>query len=819
MAYWLRDALLPLPALAWMLLGVGLPWALVMLPRRDWRSRPLVACLTLAVGPALVTAWMLVLGMIGGRTESPLLTWPNTLVGTGALAAVGWLWMWYKRRTTQPHYPLPVKPLALDERLIVVMIGAAFVLRFLAAVWYPFFEYDPLWVYAYEGKLYALLGYIPESIGYYPQLLPLSYTYAQLAAGQINDHVARAAFPIFHWGAALAAYVLGTRLFTRRTGVYLAGLWTLYPHVADWAIFGDLEIPLTFGFTGAAAFFIQAWTLHDNRRLRLHYAAIAGFFLGVVMWTKPTGGAFILGVGLLVAFEALRVRFNWAALRPRFEVAFVTGLACIPLGAVWYVRNIALGHRAIDFPHPFWLTQAQRSGVEFGWPLLALAVLLAALYTARLRSRPSLRMVIPGVGLVLAGLLPSIISPHRITLLEWVVLAAGVGLLAAALIPYLRQHAEQAVKRDVSVVGWALLLALPYFVVWFMSYSYHYRLSFAIVPLMALPVALTLARWLPPQHGKALNWRYGLPLLLVCLPGVFWSAYKIDAGWDYLWSNELPDDFARRVSTNPALTYTVSRLENDIKDQRLTEPVIVAPGLQRLPFYFPLDDVRIGAPPITLEELEGADFYVFTQEARWLYEEQDYPLVNPVTGSLGRVEVFDWRGCWEDSSFFGCVYTVRPDRVRFREPRNMTPLIDAPTWGGFGQLVGADVTENDGLGGANPPNLRLVFRGIQPAELDYTLYIHLLDADGNYVTGWDSLPAQTEYGHYSTRFWQPDEYIVHRTTLTLPPDITLTLGETYTLRVGMYDFFADAQRIEAVYSDGTTSDGVTLPVELTYTTP
>nr|MCU0475228.1 glycosyltransferase family 39 protein [Anaerolineae bacterium] len=436
--YWLRDALMPLPALLVMLVGVGLPWALVMLPRRDWRSRPLVVMVLLAAGPALVTGWMLVLGMVGGRTQTPALTWPTVAAGVAALSIGGWALMLHKRRTTQPHPPLPRKPLAFDERLLLLLMGVAVVIRFVSAVWYPFWEYDPLWVYAYQGKLYPLLGYIPQDIGYYPQLVPLSYAYAQLAVGQINDHVARAMFPVFQWGAGFAAYALGAQLFSRRVGIYLAALWVLYPHVAEWSIVGDLEIPLTFGFTGGAVFLLRAW-FRDERRARLHDAALAGFFLGVTMWTKPTGGAFILGVGVLAAAELVRVRLNWRAVLPRLEITIVAGLACIPLGAVWYARNVLLGHPAIDFPHPFWPTQAQRSGVEFGWPLLALGVLLAALYTARL------------------GLVPSIVWPHRMTLPEWLALGAGVGVLAAVLLPYLRDHATEEVKRDARRLGWAAL--------------------------------------------------------------------------------------------------------------------------------------------------------------------------------------------------------------------------------------------------------------------------------------------------------------------------------------------------------------------------
>ncbi|NOG52589.1 MAG: hypothetical protein HND48_26435 [Chloroflexi bacterium] len=42
-------------------------------------------------------------------------------------------------------------------------------------------------------------------------------------------------------------------------------------------------------------------------------------------------------------------------------------------------------------------------------------------------------------------------------------------------------------------------------------------------------------------------------------------------------------------------------LKNDIRNRGLEHPVIFAPGLQRLPFFFPLDDVRIDQAPSDLD--------------------------------------------------------------------------------------------------------------------------------------------------------------------------------------------------------------------------
>ena len=181
-------------------------------------------------------------------------------------------------------------------------------MRWFVVAYWPFTAYDALWVYGYEGRLYALLGYIPKTIGYYPQFLALQYTYAQL--GGINDHMARAVLPFLHIGSILATYVLGSRLINRRTGIIAAAIWALYPSVGEWSRAGDLEIPLAFAFTLAAAFFLLAWTGHEPRR---RYALIAGVLLGVGLWIKPTMGAFILGIGLMVRARAAASALRLAA--------------------------------------------------------------------------------------------------------------------------------------------------------------------------------------------------------------------------------------------------------------------------------------------------------------------------------------------------------------------------------------------------------------------------------------------------------------------------------------------------------------------------
>ena len=237
-----------------------------------------------------------------------------------------------------------------------------------------------------------------------------------------------------------------------------------------------------------------------DRRWRTRYALIAGLLLGIGLWTKPTMFAFPLGIGLLLGIDLVRVRFDWQRWQPRLRVALLTGMAALPLGAIWYVRNLTLGLTVVVFPLPFWQTLAQRSGGEFGWLLAALVVW--AIYLYRRYPGYEWRLGAVGMALVLLALVPTIIPQifptllpvRRMSIIEFGLLAEGLVVLAVVVRRMARDLWDDDLRATAGLVGWGLALALPYFVTWFYSYSYHYRLSFAIVPLMILPSAAILAR-------------------------------------------------------------------------------------------------------------------------------------------------------------------------------------------------------------------------------------------------------------------------------------------------------------------------------------
>ncbi|MFZ4815523.1 MAG: hypothetical protein ACOYL5_13375 [Phototrophicaceae bacterium] len=112
--------------------------------------------------------------------------------------------------------------------------------------------------------------------------------------------------------------------------------------------------------------------------------------------------------------------------------------------------------------------------------------------------------------------------------------------------------------------------------------------------------------------------------------------------------------------------------------------------------------------------------------------------------------------------------TVSLGRVEIQgEPR----LFDAPpmthsleaVFGGQIALVGYDLVEQ-----GEQLQLRLLWRALQPIDQSYTVFVHLLDADGQIIQQKDVIPRNNTY---STLLWVSDEYIVDEYLFNKSPAI------------------------------------------------
>ncbi|MDZ4768635.1 MAG: glycosyltransferase family 39 protein [Chloroflexota bacterium] len=808
MPYWIASTLTALPIYLIALLAVGVPWAYALLAPADRRDRALLVGAAIVTGAALLTAWLFILGTLGAITGSALIGGQSIAIGAGVLAIAGVLAATITTRRAVPAAPdAIVRP--ADERLLIALIALAVVVAAIVTAYWPFTAYDTLWVYGYQARLVALTGNIPHTIDYYPPFMPLLYTLAQSAlTGGIDDHAARAVVPILHVGAILAAYTLGRLLDGRRTGVYLAALWALYPHVGEWSRAGDLEIPLAMSFTLASAFFLRAWMTAGAPGARRD-ALIAGLAFGVALWTKPTAGAFAIGVGLMLAFAVVMaighgggVRAAWRTLRPRATVAAITALACAPLGGVWYVRNLILGHSAVDFPPPFWGTLAERGGDEFGLPLLAIGLLVVALW---LRYRGARQAVLAiGLALCIGAVARSLFVPdltldaRRMTLLELAILFTGVVLIARGLVRFLRSDEAAPLRALAATLGWVTTLAIPYFAVWFWSYSYHYRLSFAVVPLLLLPTAVVLARVLRLDRLRAL-WR---PLALVgiaalALPGILSPIADKFVGADYLFTDALPDDDARYRSGNAALMRIVDGLRIWQSEHPGDRLIVSAPGMVRLPFFFPSPDqadIRIDHPT-RLAQIDDAGYFIYgVPEMAGGYADTPF-FENQVIGVLGREDLVR-RAWWLDDGIFSYdVYELHLDK-RFARPTMNAVAGDDVLFGGFVRYLGHDLGGLD-LWAGRPLVATLYFEVTAPAPADYSIFIHLRDNAGALIANWDDPVGRSPLGYHSSLMWEPGEFLTEIRTLRLPDGVA-PLGSGYQFDIGLYDTTTQARVLVTV---------------------
>ncbi|HVO42012.1 MAG TPA: glycosyltransferase family 39 protein [Aggregatilineales bacterium] len=835
---WLEPTVRLFPALLWFSLGVGYFWAVAILPRADRRQPILVIAVALALGPVATTSAMFLIGTFGTFSRE------NVLIASIAVALLGAILAWWNRSPREGESD-SWRPSAVDYTLIAV-IAVAVILRFWNTAYWPYTTYDEFWVYGYNAKIFLMQGRIPSSLGYYPPLLPLAYTFMQLMWGSISDHAARTVVPLFALGSILMAYVLGKKLFGPRVGLLTAAIWALYPQHAAWSQFGDLEVPVTLYFTGTAAFFIAGWRDRNSRDVLL-----SGLLLGSALWTKPTAGALIESLALIGAAIAVSHFLRTAPRLPSeprtqrlaaalphviqsasFRDVCLAGLAALPIGGMWYVRNMLLGHAPLVFPAGYWQDQAQRSGAELGWPLLIAGGLVGLLLVKRRR----VRVGVAGFGLLLVATLHSAFAERFPTLSEWSEMLIGgiadhpkpaplriIDLILIGIGLLLLAWATLPLWRGLSMSQRRLLLLIaafivPYFVTWFWSYSYHYRLSFAIIPLFAVLVAAPIDRITRSLPARAPYTLAGMTLILaLSLPGfgAFLGALEPAI------TGSLPDDHARIARGNAALMGLVDFLT--AARNRLGRPLKVeAPGELRLAFFFPEDDIRAGDYPIhtgdyptLLDQIADVDYFIDSSAGQRLYGENNKLDHNQILASLTRDNVMTRVYTIDDGNFRFSVYTIH-NVARFTPPKPNGPL--NVKLGDFATLAGYDLSTliqypNEAL------YLTLWWTDIHPATADYSVFIHLWDSKnqraiaiwgGQPVSGafsvWHNVPGTHFSVAYPTRLWQPGETIKDEWRVVIPGDAP---PGTYELRVGLFDPPA-GDRLHVFKDGGDIGDSVKL---------
>jgi hypothetical protein len=90
----------------------------------------------------------------------------------------------------------------------------------------------------------------------------------------------------------------------------------------------------------------------------------------------------------------------------------------------------------------------------------------------------------------------------------------------------------------------------------------------------------------------------------------------------------------------------------------------------------------------------------------------------------------------------------------------------------------------------------LYWRALGQIERDYTVFVHLVDARGEIVAGFDGAPW---YGQERTSLWKPNQFQADPRVILIPEDAPV--GSNYRLEIGLY-YLPTMERVGVVDVDG-----------------
>lgn len=300
-------------------------------------------------------------------------------------------------------------------------------------------------------------------------------------------------------------------------------------------------------------------------------------------------------------------------------------------------------------------------------------------------------------------------------------------------------------------------------------------------------------------------------IVILAIPGIVAPLYDVNAGWDWLWTDKLPDDHARYQSGNAALMAVVDGLQTylDTHDEPLR---VVAPGIVRLPFFFPIEDIRTGDLPKRLEDLDGVTYFIYGTPESGSDFSTFTPGHNPVLDVLALATDDETdtkavlRRAWgyDDGIFKYTVYELHLDK-RWEKPDVTIPPEGDVVFGGFLRFLGYDILSHD-FWYDRKIVANFFWEVVEPPPADYVIYIHLRDSEGNLWMAWDAPITRTDDGnYYSSLVWQPGEYIINRRSLRLTNPET-PLGEDYQIVIGLYERTTE-QRVPLTIDGQPAGDG------------
>ena len=418
-------------------------------------------------------------------------------------------------------------------------------------------------------------------------------------------------------------------------------------------------------------------------------------------------------------------------------------------------------------------------------------------------------------------------NPAIYTLLEIVVAASAAGLLLG--IARRRNHLRETLSRSAPLlvlVAW-IVIALVELLNWMeTTQAPHGRLFFPALPALAPIVLLGLVQW-APQRAQPLVARGAAVVLLgfalIAPFAILEPAYafppflneppalsnRVDINYDdkmKLLGYELVPDRVRPGEWATLTLYWQSLATMD-QDYSIGIHVVDASGR--------VISARDSYPGHGLLPTRVWRAGQILRDAYWL----------PISGdaavsSIGWIQVTlysqqDRRDLPAHDSMGNDLPTPIVGRLKVSGPTPAVPPPQNATEYVFGRqidLIGYDVNlakaegpaQSAGFKPSQGLDLTLYWKRAAPIDVDYTVFVHVLDAGGKIVAQRDIQPSQ---GDRPTSFWDEGEIIPDRYNLTMPPG-------TYRIELGLYR--ADnGQRLQVTEAHGdSVGDHVMLSVEV-----
>lgn len=475
-----------------------------------------------------------------------------------------------------------LRRLDVTSLMLWTLIGACW-LMLIHALYYPFFGDDALSRYAPYAKEIYLSHRIAPTITGYPPLVPMVWVSTWFAAGHINEHLARTYSVLLTIGTLGATYLLGHEVGGRRLGITAALLQTLSPVFFLFGTVDMVDVPTALPLTLLALYMIRWWKTGLTR-----HALLAGLLFAVAMLTKQsalTWAASLVALIVLGSLNAIRnSRFNW---RQFIAITLALLAPVLLIAAPWYIRNRVF--TGLWFP------------VSGLWHILgAQAGMLGVL-------PPVARADDFGYHLVL------------IYSIGWV-----IGIIRAV------REGFKALLTWLDTTPTHLLLGLcvvPYWLVWWYSFSFEAHYLLLITPIMAIWAAEALI-WLLDQFNR----RIQLPAFVVrtisaitLLALLFLASRGRYGGIYYALTDPFASEAERLHRVQPVLSdmilYVKTHMDHD-------DQILVMDG--RMGYYLPDYQLSPGLP-MSLSDVEGYDYLIHAS---------------------GLYGIYDGRLNWDKSEFF-----------------------------------------------------------------------------------------------------------------------------------------------------------------------